>query len=168
MFSIQKKECKTTRLINTAFTLKALLEDNKDVMLLPLSCFNSFLTSDKTDPVSLPYVNYQPELDYHTSAVLASLIDSVTLPWRQRSQRTCMADFFNFFNAFNYKIASLQSVYPIQLEQDKYLLNYLQENDLCQSGSWFTPLCSSPSNNDAISGVFSVTCSGIPDERVKK
>ena len=80
MFKMQKKECKTTRLINTAFTLKALLEDNKDMILLPLSCLNSFLTSDKIDPVSLPLVNYQVRV----SDLLNWLFDIILWYWSAR------------------------------------------------------------------------------------
>lgn len=58
-FANQKKDSKMTRLINTAFTLKGLLQDNKNNIVLPVSLFDSFLTSAKVRPVNLPLVNYQ-------------------------------------------------------------------------------------------------------------
>lgn len=172
-FNNQKNDSKMIRLINTAFTLKGLLQDNKDNMALPISLFNSFLTSQKIQPVELPLVKYQPELNYHTSAILASLIDSVTLPWRQKTQQNHMPDFFSSFDTYTYKIASLQSVYPLKINENKYLFNYLQDNDVCEIASWFTPLaasylkCSEMTTSELLEGTFSVTCNGVEDARVK-
>ena len=93
-----------TRLINTAFTLKDLMQDHSEVMTLPISTYDSFLTSEKLTPVNLPFVNYQPDLSYHTSAILASLVNNVTLPWRQKTQQSLMHDQFNFFDTYKYKV----------------------------------------------------------------
>lgn len=166
-FENQKKESKTMRLINTSFTLKNLLQDNSDIMCLPISCDNSFLMSNKSDPINLPFVNYQPSLNYHTSAILGSLIDSVTLPWRQKSQKTTMNNTFELFDTYKYKMVSLQSVYPLRMNDDKYMMNYLQDKDLCKSASWFTPLSSTYNAEKTLEGSFSVCCSGVDDERVK-
>lgn len=111
-------------------------------------------------------------MNYHTSAILASLADSVTVPWRQKSQQNHLTDFVNLFDAYNHKLASLQAIYPIEINTDKYLFNYLQENDLCSNATWFTPginqLIDKNESTSLISGVFSVTCKGIEEERVKK
>jgi hypothetical protein len=65
----------------------------------------------------------------------------------------------------------LQSVYPINIKQDKYLFDYLQETNLSEQATWFTPLCSSNSNSnvqDSLSSVFSIVSAGITADKVKK
>ncbi len=109
-FDNQQKENKMSRMINTSFTLKTLLEDQSDVMALPISLSESFFASSKSKYVDLQAVNFQPNLHYHTSAVLASLIDSVTLPWRQKSQVADMPNFFNFFDCYKYKVIRVDNL----------------------------------------------------------
>lgn len=71
-------------------------------------------------------------------------------------------------------MASVQSVYPLKLSENKYLFNYLQDNDVCEVASWFTPLASSylksseMTTGQLLEGTFSVTCTGVEDARVKK
>ncbi len=71
------------------------------------------------------------------------------------------------------KLTSLQSIYPFEINTDKYLFNYLQENDLCSNATWFTPSITdhvdkTVESTSHLTGVFSVTCKGIEEERVKK
>ena len=100
------------------------------------------------------------------------MADSITIPWRQKSQTNHLSDFINFFDAYNYKVSSLQSIYPIEINTNKYLFNYLQENDLCSTATWFTPSITQnldrTESTSLLSGNFSVTCKGIEEERVKK
>ena len=65
----------------------------------------------------------------------------------------------------------MQSLYPFRLEKDKYLFNYLQENDLFEKSTWLTPFCSDntlKSDASLISGVFNAFSRGIKDVKVKK
>jgi hypothetical protein len=48
----------TFRLINTALTLKNILQDNQHTLVTPLSMFNSFYLSKELKPVDLESVNY--------------------------------------------------------------------------------------------------------------
>lgn len=53
---------------------------------------------------------------------------------------------------------------------EKYLFNYLQENDLFKTSTWFTPFASENylKNDDTnISGAFNLTCKGLPNKIVK-
>ncbi len=84
-----------------------------------------------------------------------------------------MSDIIDLFDVYNYKLAAMQAVFPIKIEKDKYLYNYLEETDLISSSKWFTPFCSHSSfdtseKTSQISGVFASCCKGIIDERVKK
>lgn len=60
---------------------------------------------------------------------------------------------------------------PLDLDQDKYLFNYLQDNDLYNISNWFTPLCSEnqiKKDTSQLSGSISISCRGINDAQVKK
>jgi hypothetical protein len=47
-------------------------------------------------------------MNYHTSAILASLIDLATLPYRQKSQKTFMYDMVSMFDTYKYKVLYLK------------------------------------------------------------
>ena len=132
----------------------------------------------KQRPVNLPNVNYQPELDYHTSAVLGAIFESFTTPWRLKTNgRVDMTNFFSLFDMWRFKVAGVQAEFPLRLgaDDDKYLMNYLQEKDLCEASKWFTPMCDryggeveGVGSADRLKGAFSVCCNGVGDSRVKK
>lgn len=71
-------------------------------------------------------------------------------------------------------MTSLQSVFPVKIDTGKYLMNFLQDNDVCNKASWFTPLCgnyaksSELDSNERLTGSFSVCLNGIEDTKVKK
>ena len=48
----------------------------------------------------------------------------------------------------------------------------MQDNDLCSNATWFTPTVKDKidknESTSLLTGVFSVTCKGIEEERVKK
>jgi hypothetical protein len=58
-FKKQPKDTQMTQLINTAFSFKGLIEDNKDIILLPLSMNESFyMSNNEMKSVDLPLLNY--------------------------------------------------------------------------------------------------------------
>lgn len=48
----------------------------------------------------------QPQLKYHTSGILASLIDCMSLPWRQKSQQTTLRNIYGELDIFKNKVES--------------------------------------------------------------
>ncbi|CAF0836344.1 unnamed protein product [Brachionus calyciflorus] len=169
-FDTHKVENNTLKLINTALTLKNILSEKSENVVVPLSLFNSFYLSKEINPICLPHVKYKPELEYHTSAILASLIDSVTLPWRQKSQKSFMHDMIDLMDVYKYKIANLQAIFPLNLGE-KYLYDYLQDNDIFKTSHSFTPFSSvnhlSKTDDTNQAGAFSIMCRGVPDKLVK-
>jgi hypothetical protein len=54
-------------LINTAFSFKSLVEDNKNLILLPLSLNESFyMAANEIKPVKLPLLNYKVTINLNT------------------------------------------------------------------------------------------------------
>jgi hypothetical protein len=73
------------RFLNTTLAVRSFSQEANLVTPLSLSSDtfplrNSFRT--------LNGVRYRPDLAYHTSAVLASTLDSLTLPWRMKTSRS--------------------------------------------------------------------------------
>ncbi|RNA34129.1 misato -like protein [Brachionus plicatilis] len=168
-YDTQKVEDNTLKLLNTALTLRGLLSEKSENIVVPLSLFDSFYSSKELNPISLSNVNYKPQLEYHTSAIMASVIDSITLPWRQRSQKSSMHDIVDLMDVYKYKIASVQSIFPLNTGH-KYLLNFLQQSDLFKTSSWLTPFCleNSAKNADSnVPGALTISCRGVPNKLVK-
>jgi len=159
-------ETQMTKLINTSFTLRSFLSELDDILILPLSMFNSFPITKNQNPILLDALNYKPQLKYHTSGILASLIDCLSLPWRQKSHQTSLRNIYGELDIFKNKICSLQAMYPLEIEKNKYLFNFLQENNLNETAKWFTPLCSENGANDKTFSQI-ICCKGIPDDKVK-
>ena len=78
----------------------------------------------------------------------------------------------NLYSCFlGYKLCGLKCQVPLDIENNKYLFNYLKENDLVEKLQWFTPLCDEIDGDSFNQQKFVsqiVTCKGIKDEDVKK
>jgi hypothetical protein len=92
------------KLINTGFTLQSLFNDSCDSIVVPISMMSSFLVTKEQKPVDLEFLDYKMNLDYHTSAILASLVDCFTLPWRQKSQDTKLSGIYETLNMYKHKV----------------------------------------------------------------
>ena len=79
----------------------------------------------KNNSRQLPYLSYQPKFRYHTSAVLASAIDMVTLPWRSRNNRVDMTEVVNKLNVHGRKIAATGICMPFPLREREYFVEFL-------------------------------------------
>jgi hypothetical protein len=162
-----KVKSQTIQTINTALTMQSFFHESKESIIVPLSLFSSFPLTRQQIPLKLSNVEYKPHLDYHTSAILASLIDCTTLPWRQKSQITNFNDIYNRFDNFRHKICSLKAIFPLDINKNKYFFNYLQENDIFMRSNWFTPMCNMKVNKEQIHSQITC-CRGINDNQVKK
>lgn len=162
-----KIEAQTIQSINTALTMQSFFHESRESIIVPISLFSSFPPTRQQIPLKLNNVDYKPYLDYHTSAILASLVDCTTLPWRQKSQTTNLNEIYNRFDNFRFKICSLKALFPFNLDQHKYLFNYLQENDVFMRSNWFTPMCQDKVDKEEIHSQITC-CRGINDTQVKK
>jgi hypothetical protein len=92
------------KLINTAFSLKSLFSENSDSIVVPMSVLSSFLVTKEQKPLHFDSIDYKVDLNYHTSAILASLVDCLSLPWRQKSQNTKLSEIYEALNLHKYKV----------------------------------------------------------------
>lgn len=75
----------------------------------------------------LPLLNYQPQNHYHTSAILASAIDTVTLPWRSRRNKIDMSEVLNQLNLNGRKVAATAISLPLPLRTTDFFVEFLEE-----------------------------------------
>ncbi|GFS02961.1 protein misato homolog 1-like [Elysia marginata] len=91
---------RSCRIINSALSLSHGCELGS--LYLPLS-LSSSLWKSVGSPVTLPYLDYKTNLDYHTSAVLAASVDTMTLPYRKDTGSSRVADITSSFSSYGRK-----------------------------------------------------------------
>ena len=87
----------------------------------------------------LPFSLYKPESHYHTSAILASAIDTMTLPWRSRRNKIDMTEISSKLNLNGRKVAATAISLPFPLKSDEFLVQFLEkiENErACKTGNF--------------------------------
>jgi hypothetical protein len=70
----------TNKVLNTALTLRAHAENCN--LVTPLSLSGETFPLKGMQLRQFKGLNFKPELNYHTSGILASALDTITLPWR--------------------------------------------------------------------------------------
>jgi hypothetical protein len=171
-FSNQSEESKIMKQVNISLTLKSLVEENRDAIVYPLSIFDSIFDSNHLtlDLNNFDKIRFKTDLNYHSSSILATAIDSATLPWRQRSQLTYMSDIVSLFDEYKYKIVNLKSILPFNYEDD-YLYDYLKSDESFSDQISLTPFCNQKNNSKSFlktEGSMYSVCKGIKDDRVRK
>lgn len=81
---------------------------------VPLST-NTSLWKQINGHVEMPYLNYQPDLWYHSSAILGSSIDTTTLPYRLCTNPSMMSHLTDAMTAGGRKLLGLQTSLPFPL-----------------------------------------------------
>jgi len=103
---------RTTRLLTQALSLRHHAESSS--LLVPLSLASS-ICKKIGPPVTLDLLDYKPELDYHTSAILASALDTASLPYRKEMGCANMTDITDSFNTLGKKVSALNLALPMNL-----------------------------------------------------
>jgi len=145
------------RLLNTALSYERIYPYSS--VLLPLS-MKTKLARKPGPPVVLPYLNYKPELSYHTSAVLAASLDSCTLPYRMNSGGTMMSALTGALSPQQRKLLSLNVAMPFNLSHREPFANTLLQHQ--ESAPW-TPLSMQCSTTDP--STQSVVLSGVSEHQ---
>ena len=77
----QDRAASTKKLLNTALTLKSLLADHNDMVVVPLSLNSSFYMSKVTQPIKLPSIDY--DVSQNTRIFFCSLLHFGQIMQRQ-------------------------------------------------------------------------------------
>ncbi|XP_017781412.1 PREDICTED: protein misato [Nicrophorus vespilloides] len=125
------------RLINLGLCYNMLIENSS--VFVPLSTSGvGWKTSSQ--PRSFNHVNYKPESWYHSSAILASALDTFTLKYRLKNTCYSLSDFAVDLTPYGRKATAASICLPFSLNTGGYLIDCLDnwEGPLTQS---ITPNC---------------------------
>lgn len=151
----------STRLLNTLLTLNGQLEGS--TLNTPLSLAKDTFVLPNSHR-SVPWIKYKPNLMYHSSAILASALDSMTLPWRMnesRSRQTRIYDLANGLNGNGRKLGNANVQFPWVLDDDQFLV------DAFNSEIVFLPLMPGVKSDKCKIVAQSVTCRGFKSNSLK-
>lgn len=149
----------STRLVNTTVSIQELSEHA--TLFVPLS------TGDKGwrkpgSPRQFDYLHYNPQLYYHSSAVLASALDTLSQKYRHKSNIFNMSDICADLTGYGRKMAAASLGMPLPLNESQYLIDYLNST----TKPVYT--CITPSCKIATDKIFQlITVRGVPESYLK-
>ncbi|XP_074665783.1 protein misato homolog 1 isoform X1 [Strix aluco] len=97
------------RLMNTALGIVHLSSHSS--LFCPLSLSGS-LGIKPQPPLTFPYINYDASLHYHSSAILAAVLDTLTAPYRLRSSQGSMMHLAETLNFSGRKVVAAWASVP--------------------------------------------------------
>lgn len=152
----------TYRVINSAIAFEQLSQYSSYFVPVAL---NSSLWRKYGPALSSPYLLYDPTLNYHTSAILASCIESMTLPFRLTKEAISISQLCEMLSVGGKKIGTLCSSLPFPLLERQSIVSRLNE---IQDTSIFKPLAPDIGNFSCLSPYSQfVVCRGFPSNKLK-
>ncbi|XP_077178890.1 protein misato homolog 1 isoform X2 [Paroedura picta] len=148
------------RLMNTILGLVHLSSHSS--LFCPLS-LNGSLGLRPEPPVALPYVQYDASLDYHTSAILATALDTCTVPYRLQSSGLSMVHLAEALNFSGRKVATAVAAVPFPAAPSQSLPDALCAH---QTAVPWSPLSSCGEQGDRRCFTQSVVLRGIAREHL--
>ncbi|XP_068630515.1 protein misato [Battus philenor] len=127
----------TFRLVNLAFSVEQLSQIA--TFFVPL-CTGEKGWRKPGNAIKFDFLNYNPELYYHTAAILASAMDTLNQKYRHKNNFYTLSDVCTDMTGFGRKMAAASLRLPLALKQSEYLIEFLDQNEnaLCTS---ITPSC---------------------------
>lgn len=149
------------KIVNTALCWRHIGEHSS--LYSPLSC-GQVGWPFASDSRKFANITYNPTLKYHSSAILATALDTLTLRYRTKKFTNAnLSDLCADMNKLGRKAAatSLSLPFPIRMKMD--LIDVLDE---FEGSLWtsLTPSCEIPTDNN----LQSIALRGIPKDRMKR
>ncbi|XP_019664596.1 protein misato homolog 1 isoform X2 [Ailuropoda melanoleuca] len=140
-YSLGEPQKNIYRLLNTAFGLVHMSAHSS--LVCPLSLGGS-LGLRPEPPVTFPHLHYDATLPFHCAAILATALDTVTVPYRLRSSPVSMVHLADMLNFSGKKVVTAAATVPFPLVPGQSLPDALVQ--LGGATAW-TPLsaCGDPS-----------------------
>lgn len=149
----------STRLVNIALSIQELSEHA--AMFVPI-CTGEKGWRKPGNPRLFDHISYSPELYYHSSAILASAMDTLSQKYRHKSNLYTMSDICADMTGYGRKMAAASLGMPFAFNESKYLIEYLNET----TRPIFTAI--TPSCKLASDKIFQlITVRGIPETYLK-
>lgn len=149
----------STRLVNLALSLQELSEHA--TLFVPL-CTGEKGWRKPGSPRHFEHINYNPQLYYHSSALLASALDTLSQKYRHKNNIYTMSDICADMTGYGRKMAAASLGMPFALNESQYLIEYLNDTTKPIYTS-ITPSCKIASDK-----LFQlITVRGIPESYLK-
>lgn len=148
------------RLVNLTYSYVKLYEHSS--LIVPLSTMERGWRQIG-EPRSFSLLNYDNENFYHSSSIIATFLDSMSLRYRLKEQQNFLSNFCAELNIYNRKLCGGKIAFPFPMNEKEDLIDFLDkfEGDLMQPLSPGTKI-----GTDRI--VQSVTLRGVPKNRLKR
>ncbi|XP_030397865.1 protein misato homolog 1 isoform X2 [Gopherus evgoodei] len=146
------------RLMNTVLGIVHLSSHSS--LFCPLS-LNGSLGLKPEAPVTLPYVHYDASLNFHSSAILATAMDTFSVPYRLHSSQFSMVQLADAFNSSGRKVVAAGAAVPFPISYGQSLPDALCSYQLAVP---WTPLSSCGEQKDSCCFAQSVVLRGIGKE----
>ncbi|CAG5127452.1 unnamed protein product [Candidula unifasciata] len=104
---------RSARILNTALSLHHCGGDSS--LFVPLS-LASALWKSVGPPIHMPHLEYNASSDYHTSAILAASLDTMTMPFRKETHPEKMVDVTSLLSSYGRKVSALNTSFPLPLK----------------------------------------------------
>lgn len=147
------------RLVNIALSIQELSEHA--TMFVPM-CTGEKGWRKPGNPRLFDHVSYKPELYYHSSALLASAMDTLSQKYRHKSNFYTLSDICADMTGYGRKMAAASLGMPFAFNESQYLIEHLNET----TRPIFTAI--TPSCKLATDKIFQlITVRGIPENYLK-
>ncbi|KAF6075256.1 misato mitochondrial distribution and morphology regulator 1 [Phyllostomus discolor] len=123
-YSLQEPQKNIYRLLNTAFGLVHLSAQSS--LVCPLSLGGS-LGLRPDPPVNFPHLRYDASLPFHCSAILATALDTVTVPYRLHSSPVSMVQLADMLTFSGRKVVTAGAAIPFPLVPSQSLPDALAQ-----------------------------------------
>jgi hypothetical protein len=150
------------RLVNTAFSYAKLSEHSS--LFVPLSTM-SRAWKEIDEPRTFANINYDSQNLYHSSAILATFLDTMSLRYRLKnsSATSFLPGFCAELNGYNRKMAAAKIALPLPMNTKEDFIDFLDHFD----GQMMTSI--TPGANIGTDRIVqSVVVRGIPKSRLKR
>ncbi|XP_014204337.1 protein misato [Copidosoma floridanum] len=150
------------RIVNTVLSWEQFGEHSS--LFSPLCCSSTaWLTPGRAR--IFDNLNYQSDLKYHSSSLLASALDTLTLRYRHKKYpMSTLSDLCVDLNKLGRKVAATSLSLPFPIAENQDLIDMLEDLDDSVPWTSLTPNCEI--GNEYVSQ--SVALRGIPENRLKR
>lgn len=147
------------RLVNLALSLQELSEHA--TLFAPL-CTGEKGWRKPGNPRIFEHINYNPEMYYHTSSLLAAAMDTLSQKYRHKSNFFTMSDICTDMTGYGRKMTAASFQIPLTFNENEYLIDFLNKT----TKPIYTPI--TPSCKIATDKIFQlITVRGIPENYLK-
>ncbi|XP_061710015.1 protein misato [Cydia pomonella] len=147
------------RIVNILFSIEGLSQHSS--LFVPL-CTGEKGWRKPGSPRLFEYVTYNPKNYYHSSALLASALDTLSQKYRHKSNTYTLSDMCADMTGYGRKMAAASMGIPFTMNESEYLIDYLNRT----TKLIYTPI--TPSCKIAKDKMFQlITVRGIPETYLK-